>query len=62
MAKIAECMELLRWLDNTAFRKLVNGKLKDAEKLEQERDRLEIAVNRKDYDTMQEMLDKYSMV
>lgn len=55
-----DCDTLLCKLDNAAFESFMEGDYDRNEKLENDRDRLEIAINRNDLETMQEMLEKYS--
>lgn len=54
-----DCDTLLCKLDNAAFESFMEGDYDRSEKLESDRDRLEIAISRNDLETMQEMLDKY---
>mgnify|MGYP006932861401 CR=1 FL=1 len=55
-----DCDTLLCKLDNAAFESFMEGDYDRNEKLENDRDRLEIAINRNDLETMQEMLNEYS--
>lgn len=54
-----DCDTLLCKLDNAAFESFMEGDYDRSEKLESERDRLEIAINRNDLETMQAILDNH---
>ena len=54
-----DCDTLLCKLDNAAFEAFMYGEYGTNAKLEEDRDRLEAAINDRDYEVMQEMLDKY---
>lgn len=56
----ADILSLLCMLDNAAFESSMKGHKAECERLENERDELEIAIKYNDFDTMQEMLTKYS--
>lgn len=54
-----DCDTLLCKLDNAAFERFMEGEYEKSEKLEEARDRLEIAIRRRDAETMQAILDEY---
>ena len=54
-----DCDTLLCKLDNAAFDAFMDGDYDRSERLENDRDELEIAINRRDREAMQAMLDKY---
>lgn len=54
-----DCDTLLCKLDNAAYEAFMDGDYDQNEKLENDRDRLEIAINRNDLETMQAMLENY---
>ncbi len=54
-----DCDTLLCKLDNAAFESFMEGEYDRNEKLENDRDRLEIAISRNDLETMQELLNEY---
>ena len=54
-----DCDTLLCKLDNAAFDAFMDGDYDRSERLENDRDELEIAINRRDREAMQDMLDKY---
>lgn len=56
----ADAISLLCMLDNAAFESSMKGNKAECERLENDRDELEIAIKYNDSDTMQEMLTKYS--
>ena len=56
----ADAISLLCKLDNAAFESSMKGYQAECERLENDRDELEIAIKRNDYETIQEMLAKYS--
>lgn len=56
----ADAISLLCYLDNAAFESSMKGYQAECERLENDRDELEIAIKRNDSDTIQEMLSKYS--
>lgn len=55
-----DCDTLLCKLDNAAFESFMEGEYEKSEKLEEARDRLEVAINRRDRETMQAILEEYS--
>lgn len=55
-----DCDTLLCKLDNAAFDAFMDGDYDRSERLENDRDELEIAINRRDREAMQAMLDKYN--
>lgn len=55
-----DCDTLLCKLDNAAFESFMKGEYEKSEKLEEARDRLEVAINRRDRETMQAILEEYS--
>lgn len=54
-----DCDTLLCKLDNAAYEKFMSGDYDEAERLEQDRDALEIAINHRDREAMEGMLNKY---
>ncbi len=56
----ADILSLLCMLDNAAFESSMKGHKAECERLENDRDELEIAIKRNDSETIQEMLSKYS--
>lgn len=54
-----DCDTLLCKLDNAAYEAFMDEDYDRSEKLENDRDRLEIAINRNDLETMQAMLENY---
>ena len=54
-----DCDTLLCKLDNAAFEKFMEGDYEASERLENDRDELEIAINHRDREAMQAILDKY---
>ena len=54
-----DCDTLLCKLDNAAYEAFMDGDYDRNEKLENDRDRLEIAINHNDLETMQAMLENY---
>lgn len=54
-----DCDTLLCKLDNAAFEAFMDGDYDRSELLENDRDELEIAINHRDREEMQAMLDKY---
>ena len=54
-----DCDTLLCKLDNAAYEAFMDGDYDRNEKLENDRDRLEIAINRNDLETMHAMLENY---
>lgn len=54
-----DCDTLLCKLDNAAYEAFMEGDYDRNAKLEEDRDRLEIAINRRDREAMQEILEKY---
>ena len=54
-----DCDTLLCKLDNAAFEAFMDGEYDTNAQLEEDRDRLEAAINNSDREVMQEMLDKY---
>jgi hypothetical protein len=54
-----DCDTLLCKLDNAAFESFMEGEYEKSEKLEEARDRLEVAINRRDREAMQAILDEY---
>lgn len=55
-----DCDTLLCKLDNAAFERFMEGEYEKSEKLEEARDRLEVAIDRRDRETMQDILNEYS--
>lgn len=54
-----DCDTLQCKLDNAAFEAVMEGDFDKAEKYETDRDRLEVAIRRRDRETMQEILEEY---
>ena len=54
-----DCDTLLCKLDNAAFEKFMSGDYEAHAKLERDRDELEIAIRKRNYEFMQAMLDEY---
>lgn len=54
-----DCDTLLCKLDNAAYEAFMDGDYDRNERLENDRDELEIAINKGDREAMQAMLDKY---
>ena len=55
-----DCDTLLCKLDNAVFESFMEGEYERSEKLEEARDRLEVAISRRDRETMQAILEEYS--
>lgn len=54
-----DCDTLLCKLDNAAYESFIEGDYDRSTKLEEDRDRLEIAISRNDLETMQAILENY---
>lgn len=57
-----DCDTLLCKLDNAAYEAFMDGDYDRSERLENDRDELEIAINKGDRSKMQEVLEKYRMM
>ena len=55
-----DCESLLCKLENAAYESFMEGDYARNERLEDDRDRLEDAINQNDASTMRELLEKYS--